>query len=78
MPKRSEIGLPVINLTVVVINSFLNPEGHQHPISGSKVTDILLAGWLLPIGGVASGRVNLIKWVPYCTFNIYIYTLFDF
>jgi hypothetical protein len=27
-----------------VIKSFLNPEGHQNPISGSKVTVILLKG----------------------------------
>ena len=42
---------------VIVIKTFLNPEGHQNPISGSKVTVILLKGWILPIGGVASGRV---------------------
>ena len=34
-----------------------NPEGHQDPITGSKVTTILLKGMILPIGGVASGRV---------------------
>ena len=39
-----------------MIKNFLN-EGHQHPISGSKVTVVLLKGWLLPTGGVASGRV---------------------
>ena len=42
---------------VIVIKSFLNPEGHQNPISVSKVTAILLKGWILPIGGVAWGRV---------------------
>ena len=41
----------------MVIKIFLNPEGHQNRISGSKVTAILLKGWTLPIGGVASGRV---------------------
>ena len=35
----------------------LNLEGHHNPISGSKVTAILLKGWILPIGGVALGRV---------------------
>ena len=40
-----------------MIKNFLNPEGHQNPISGSKVTAILLKGWMLPIGGAASGRV---------------------
>ena len=29
---------------VIVIKNFLNPEGHQNPISGSKVTAILLKG----------------------------------
>ena len=42
---------------VIVIKNFLNPKGHQHPISGLKVMAILLKGWILPIGGVASGRV---------------------
>ena len=37
--------------------TFLNPEGYQNPISGSKVTVILLKGLIFPIGGVASGRV---------------------
>ena len=45
---------------VIVIKNFLNPEGHQNRITGSKVTGILLKGWILPIsiGGVASGRVR--------------------
>ena len=29
---------------VIVINNFINPEGHQNPISGSKVTAIFLKG----------------------------------
>ena len=40
-----------------MIQIFLNPEGHQNRISGSKVTGMLLKEWILPIGGVASGRV---------------------
>ena len=36
--------------------TFLNPEGHLNPFSGSKVTAILLKGLIWPIGGVASGR----------------------
>ena len=40
-----------------MIKNFLNPEGHQNLISGSKVTAILLKGWILPICGVAWGRV---------------------
>ena len=38
-----------------MIKDFLNPEGHQNPISGSKVTAILLKGWILPLGGASSG-----------------------
>ena len=36
---------------VIVIKKFLNPEGHHNPINGSKVTAILLKGWILPIDG---------------------------
>ena len=39
---------------VIVIKNFLNPEGHQNPINGSKVTVILLKGWILPIGGASA------------------------
>ena len=34
----------------------LNLKRHQHCTIGSKVTAILLNGWVLSIGGVASGR----------------------
>ena len=37
------------------MKNFLNPERHQNCFIGSKVTVILLKGWILPIGGVASG-----------------------
>ena len=39
---------------VIVIKTFLSPEGHQNRISGSKVTAILLKGCILPIGGASS------------------------
>jgi hypothetical protein len=39
------------------MKSFLNLEGHQNCISGSKVMVILLNGLILRIGGVASGMV---------------------
>ena len=29
---------------IIVIKNFLNPEGHQNPISGSKVKALLLTG----------------------------------
>ena len=32
----------------------LNLKGHQNRIIGSKVTAILLNGWVMPIGGVVS------------------------
>ena len=35
---------------VIVIKTFLNPDGHQNRISGLKVTAILLKGWILPTG----------------------------
>ena len=37
-----------------MIKTFLNPEGHQNPINGSKVTAILLKGWILPVGGASA------------------------
>ena len=39
---------------VIVIKNFLNLKGHQNPIIGSKVTDILLKGWILPIDGASA------------------------
>ena len=42
---------------ILVTKNILNPEGHQNHNIGSKVTAILLKGWILPIGGVSSGRV---------------------
>ena len=48
-----------------------NPEGHHNPMSGSKVTAILLKQWILPIGELhregsapaacAAGLFSLIK-----------------
>ena len=39
---------------VIVIKNFLNPEDHQNPIDGSKVTAILLKSWILPLGGASA------------------------
>ena len=36
---------------------FLKPEGHPNPISNSKITAILLKGLILPICGIALGRM---------------------
>jgi hypothetical protein len=40
----------------LMMKNFLNPEGHQNPLSGSKVTAILLKGWIWPIGGASAGE----------------------
>ena len=42
---------------ILILMKILNPEGHPNRITGSKVTAILLNGWILPIGGASSGRV---------------------
>ena len=34
-----------------MIENFLNPKDHPNPINGSKLTAILLKGWILPLGG---------------------------
>ena len=39
-----------------MIKNFINLEGHQNPFSGSKVTAILLKGWICPIGGGSVGE----------------------
>ena len=39
-----------------MIKNFLNPEGHQNPISGSKVKAILLEGLIWPIGEASAGQ----------------------
>ena len=39
-----------------MIKFFLNPEGHQNPISGSKVMAILVMRLILPIGGASAGE----------------------
>ena len=40
-----------------ILSEILNLEGHLNQCIGSKVTAISLNGWILPTGGVASGRV---------------------
>ena len=42
---------------ITIFKEIVNPEGHLNRITGSKVTAILLNGWVLPIGGASSGRV---------------------
>ena len=42
---------------VTIFKEILNPKGHPNRINGSKVTENLLNGWILPFGGASSGRV---------------------
>ena len=42
-----------------MFKTFLDPEGHQNPICGSKGMAILLKWLLLPISGVALGSLVL-------------------
>ena len=58
---------------VIVIKNFLNLKGPHNLISGSKVTAILLKGWVLPIGGASAGeglscspRSRLVSFPPWC------------
>ena len=39
---------------VTIFKEILNPRGHPNCITGSKVTAILLNGWILPVGGVTA------------------------
>ena len=39
---------------VTMFQEILNLEGHSNRITGSKVTAILLNGWILPIGGASA------------------------
>ena len=49
-PKRLDSSSSYKIDYLIVIKTFLNPEGYQNRISGLKVTAILLKGWILPIG----------------------------
>ena len=42
---------------------------------GSKVTTILLDGWILPVGGVASSRVSAQPAEQACLLGIYCFNL---
>ena len=39
---------------ITIFQKNLNLEGHPNCITGSKVTAILLNGWILPIGGASA------------------------
>ena len=41
----------------LIAQEILNIKAHLNCLIGSKVTEILMNGGILPIGGVASGRV---------------------
>ena len=54
---------------VIVIKTFLNPEGHQNLINGSKVTAILLKGWISPVGGASAVEGLRSTGLPRLVFN---------
>ena len=57
-PKRLKMVLQVMKQTIYTFFSeMLNLEGHQNRCIGSKVTAILMNGWILPTGGASLGRV---------------------
>ena len=39
---------------VTIFLEIINLEGHPNRITGSRVTAILLNGWMLPIGGASA------------------------
>ena len=39
---------------IAFFSEILNFEGHQNCITGSRVTAILLNGWILPVGGASA------------------------
>ena len=66
---------------VIVIKNFLNPKGRQNPISGSKVTAILLKVWIFPLGGASAGeglRLHIDKWNSYTEVGWYFLGVTEF
>ena len=56
---------------VIVIKTFLNPEGHPNRISGSKVTAISLKGLILSIGGASAVEGLRSTGLPGLVFNLF-------
>ena len=54
---------------VIVIKNFLNTEGHQNPINGSKVTVILLKVRILTIGGASAVEGLQSTGLPHLVFS---------
>ena len=46
---------------IIILLDIWNHEGHQNHITGSRVTAVLLNGWILPIGIAFSGWGSVIK-----------------
>ena len=55
---------------VTTFKKILNPEGHSNCITGSKVTAILLNGWILYICGASSGKGLHLQPAQQACFNI--------
>ena len=61
VPSRQKVKNGASSHKINYIDIFLeilNLEGHQNRCIGSKVTAILLNGWILPTGGAAWGMVR--------------------
>ena len=51
------------HVTIFFLDS-LNLEGHPNPITGSRVTAILMNGWILPIGRASAVEGVRPTWLP--------------
>ena len=57
---------------VTQVQDILNLKGQQNCMIGSKVTAFLLNRWILPIGGVALGRVCNQQGLPRLVYYLFI------
>ena len=57
---------------VTIFKEILNLEGNPNCITGSKVTAILLNGWILPIGGASAVKSLRLQPAQQASFYIYI------
>ena len=76
MPKGIEIAPPVIKMDYVKwIQTLLNTEGQQNPLSRSKVTAILLKGWIFLLVQLHGWRVCDQQGYPVNFFKTYPWVL---
>ena len=65
-----ENGASSHNNQIDIFSDILNPEGYQNCFIGSKVTAIMLNGWILPTGLVALGIDCVCRLRSRLVFNI--------